>query len=225
MTLPELHALLDRLEVKLSIRGDRLHYQAPAGEMTAEIKAALAAHKEVLLANLAGRPEPTPAVAPVNRRWPPRPQEMKTWPAERWRRWSARAKEIQAGGVHWPLCEIQAYEEIKSELGGGFGLNDRDTAAPALESTSATGAAAPMEPWPPRPAELAEWPIPWRKRWGQLANQFKVEGIPFPHCEIEAFRIVKREMEQPGAADPAPPEEMRSQGMLFTTSNAPRGHS
>jgi hypothetical protein len=61
MTLPELHALLDRRGVKLSARGDRLHWQAPAGAMTAEIVAALQAEKPRLLATLAradDRPRP-----------------------------------------------------------------------------------------------------------------------------------------------------------------------
>jgi hypothetical protein len=44
MTLIELHTLLDRLGVKLSARGDRLHYKAPAGSLKPEFKAALAAH-------------------------------------------------------------------------------------------------------------------------------------------------------------------------------------
>src|SRR5262249_18668677 len=45
MTLPELHAVLDRLGVELTARGDKLHYKAKSGSLTPEIKAALAAHK------------------------------------------------------------------------------------------------------------------------------------------------------------------------------------
>ena len=42
--------------------------------------------------------------------------------------------------------------------------------------------------WPPRPIELATWPIARRKLWGELANAIEDDGMPFPKCEIEAFR-------------------------------------
>jgi site-specific DNA-methyltransferase (adenine-specific) len=50
-------------------------------------------------------------------------------------------------------------------------------------------------PWPPRPAELADWPLAWRERWGRLANDLEARGAPFPDSESEAFRCVKAEME------------------------------
>ena len=31
-------------------------------------------------------------------------------------------------------------------------------------------------PWPPRPAELASWPLAWRERWGWLANDLEARG-------------------------------------------------
>jgi TubC N-terminal docking domain len=49
MTLHELNACLERLEVKLSLR---LVVDAPAGAITPEVKAALADHKPALLARL-----------------------------------------------------------------------------------------------------------------------------------------------------------------------------
>ena len=64
MTLTELHALLERLGVELSARGERLHYKAPAGVLTPEIKAALAAHKPALLAMLAGVDDRTGPAGP-----------------------------------------------------------------------------------------------------------------------------------------------------------------
>jgi hypothetical protein len=48
--------------------------------------------------------------------------------------------------------------------------------------------------WPPRPEELADWPIPWREKWGRLANDLEDQGLKFPECEREAFRLVKAEM-------------------------------
>jgi hypothetical protein len=50
-----------------------------------------------------------------------------------------------------------------------------------------------VDPWPPRPAELAGWPIEWRERWGRLANQLEEEGVPFPESERAAFGVVKAE--------------------------------
>jgi len=49
MTLHELNACLDRLEVKLSLR---LVVDAPAGTLTSEVRDALATHKPTLLARL-----------------------------------------------------------------------------------------------------------------------------------------------------------------------------
>ena len=34
--------------------------------------------------------------------------------------------------------------------------------------------------WPPRPADLARWPIPWRERWGKLSNELEELGMKFP---------------------------------------------
>ena len=46
-----------------------------------------------------------------------------------------------------------------------------------------------VPPWE-RPAELAEWPIERRQRWGELANQLEDQGIPWPEHERRAFREV-----------------------------------
>jgi hypothetical protein len=57
-------------------------------------------------------------------------------------------------------------------------------------------------PWSPRrpPAvveEIGAWPIPWRRRWGELCNQLEDSGTPFPESERRAYREVKSEMEAP----------------------------
>jgi hypothetical protein len=49
------------------------------------------------------------------------------------------------------------------------------------------------EPWPPRPAELARWPLVWRQRWGLLANELEDQGVPWPEHERRAFALVKAE--------------------------------
>src|SRR4051794_16363278 len=48
-------------------------------------------------------------------------------------------------------------------------------------------------PWPPRPTELAGWPIPWRERWGRLANELQDQGVPWPDHERIAFDRLKAE--------------------------------
>ena len=52
--------------VQLVANGDRLHYRAPAGALTPELRAALQAHRAALLALLAKRP---PAAASRPTRW------------------------------------------------------------------------------------------------------------------------------------------------------------
>ena len=113
MTPPELHALLDRLGIVLSVRRDRLHWAAPPGAMTPEIKAALAAHKPALLRLLSGVESPAPPPPP----WPPRPLELAEWPVE-WRaRWGRRANELEDSGIPWPEHERRAFHEVKAEMG------------------------------------------------------------------------------------------------------------
>jgi hypothetical protein len=62
----------------------------------------------------------------------------------------------------------------------------------------ATGRAVAVRgptPWPPRPAELARWPLEWRQRWGLLANKLEDQGLKFPECERRAFDQIKAEKE------------------------------
>jgi hypothetical protein len=54
MTLPELRACLDRIGIKLDIEAGELTARAPAGVMTAEVKAGIREHKTALLGLLAG---------------------------------------------------------------------------------------------------------------------------------------------------------------------------
>jgi hypothetical protein len=50
-------------------------------------------------------------------------------------------------------------------------------------------------PGPPRPPELARWPIERREQWGRLANDLQDQGVPWPEHERQAFDLVKAEME------------------------------
>jgi hypothetical protein len=131
MTLTELHALLGRLGVELTARGDRLHYRAPAGVLTRELKAALGRHKPALLATLArmdDRPGPAgsrasepaspagpdgPGPPPADRGWR---QAVATWPVEWRERWGRRANELQDRGEPWNVAEWIAYSELVPDL-------------------------------------------------------------------------------------------------------------
>jgi hypothetical protein len=55
--------------------------------------------------------------------------------------------------------------------------------------------------WPPRPAELAGWPIARRERWGQLANELQDQGVHWPEDERLAFEKVKAEIGEQGVVD------------------------
>jgi hypothetical protein len=131
MTLPELHAVLDRLGVELTARGDKLHYKAKSGSLTPEIKAALAAHKRSLLALLVRADDGTdpagplaseppgpvgsagPGPPPADRVWR---QSVATWLVEWRERWGRRANELQDRGDPWYVAEWIAYNEIARDL-------------------------------------------------------------------------------------------------------------
>jgi hypothetical protein len=79
-----------------------------------------------------------------------------------------------------------------------------DTPGASMEAVETQGPAT--GPWR-RPAELADWPIPWRQRFGLRANELSDAGIPRPDDERLAFEEVLRER-QSGAEPPpiaAPP--------------------
>lgn len=61
----------------------------------------------------------------------------------------------------------------------------------------------PLQSWPPRPAELSTWPVQWRLRWGERANQLEAAGVPFPESERRAFREIQAEKAEP--IRPKPP--------------------
>jgi hypothetical protein len=67
VTLPDLQSCLVRLGVTLSARGDKLHFKAPAGALTPQIKDALAFHKAALMGLLT----PAEAAPPAPPSGPP----------------------------------------------------------------------------------------------------------------------------------------------------------
>src|SRR5690242_14759935 len=86
---------------------------------------------------------------------------------------------------------VQAGELVVDAPRGTLTSEDRAALAahkPELVALLSTGA---MPPWPPRPSELADWPLSWRERWGRRANELAEAGIPFPADERRAFIEVK----------------------------------
>jgi hypothetical protein len=69
----------------------------------------------------------------------------------------------------------------------------------ALLATLAGGADPPWSPRRPPAvvAEIGDWPLLWRQRWGELCNAFEDEGVAFPESERLAYHQVKAEMEEP----------------------------
>src|SRR5262249_13779257 len=41
--------------------------------------------------------------------------------------------------------------------------------------------------WPPRPKELAAWPIDLRQRWGERAAELQYSGLPWREAEKQAY--------------------------------------
>lgn len=52
-----------------------------------------------------------------------------------------------------------------------------------------------VTPWPPRPAELARWPVSLRQRWGERANALEATGLSWREAERRAFDEIKAEAE------------------------------
>jgi hypothetical protein len=133
MTLPELHALLDRLGIVLSVRGDRLHYQAPPGVMTPEVRTALADHKPALLA------DPPP---PPDRGWR---ACIAYWPVEWRQRWADRSEARQADGDPWDIAEWSAFVATVAEIAAAEARGERIPFADPPEGLSDADALAAME--------------------------------------------------------------------------------
>ncbi len=55
-------------------------------------------------------------VSPFEAPWPPRPEELATWP-DGWReRWGELANNLEAQGVAFPESERRAFAQIKVEM-------------------------------------------------------------------------------------------------------------
>ena len=95
----------------------------------------------------------------------------------------------------WWIAHLDATEAPDPPEPAPWKVSPSGVVEPWTEPPSGTEAPAVEVLWPPRPAELADWPIAWRERWGRLANDLGGQGTLFPDSEAQAFRQVKAEME------------------------------
>ncbi len=76
------------------------------------------------------------------------------------------------------------------------------------DDTDVVASGAPA--WPPRPVELAGWPIPWRQRWADRAEAHQVEGLGWREAEQRAWHQTKAEFD--AASGPGKPTDRTSGG-------------
>jgi hypothetical protein len=50
--------------------------------------------------------------------------------------------------------------------------------------------------WPPRPSELACWPIAWRQRWADRAEAHQAAGLGWQEAERLAYQATREEIRQ-----------------------------
>jgi hypothetical protein len=86
-------------------------------------------------------------------------------------------------------------------------------------------AAADATPWPPRPAELARWSVPWRQRWADRAAGLEDVGVGWPGSERLAFDEVQAERIALGLVEPPPaaPEALDPTPADFARACVPPG--
>jgi hypothetical protein len=121
MTADQILIEAGRLGIRLSAReGGRLGFDAPAGAMTDEMKAALVANRSEILARLKAPPA-TPGF--LVERWRPRSLPWRStvgsWPIHLRQRWGDRANALHDEGHAWHEAERIAFEEVSASLRPG----------------------------------------------------------------------------------------------------------
>ncbi len=154
--------------------------------------------------------------------WPGRAQRVR--PPGEFKDWT----EAQQAGIdlrRWWI-ERMGLEATFAPDPAAWRVSPAGVVEPCTRSPSGIEAPAASTPWPPRPDELASWPVAWRERWGHLANDLEARGTPWPQSEAEAFRQVKGEMEAGPATLTEAPQKLKPeaggetvQGTLFSRSS------
>jgi hypothetical protein len=105
-------------------------------------------------------------------------------------------------GLARPQIEVVRRDRKKEVRSHTTGIELHQWWTERLDATEAPGAPVPAPeaaistpPWPPRPKELAEWPIEKRQKWGELANRLEDEDVPWPAHEQIAFSVIAAESE------------------------------
>jgi hypothetical protein len=94
------------------------------------------------------------------------------------------------------LLTVMKSADIRMEIvEGRLRVNaPRGAVTPVIQSAFVEHKAALVgsvkPPWPPRPPELASWPIGRREAWGRLANQLEDGGLSWNEAEQRAFAQV-----------------------------------
>ncbi|WP_406699149.1 hypothetical protein V5E97_09745 [Singulisphaera sp. Ch08] len=86
-----------------------------------------------------------------------------------------------------------------------LGLLKSEAKSPAERPTSSLDATnsespqqnVPFHSWPPRPKQLASWPLKKRERWGRRANQLEDEGLGWRTAEHKAYLEVAAGRDEP----------------------------
>jgi hypothetical protein len=199
----------DRLVIKGPRRAEEVARELI--EQKAEVLALLAVPVEPLIEppveDPAKRPPPPPGlVAPRRTPWgtvaysapdspsievfgPPPP-----WPVLAAERWGLSVGDPTPGVIN----DRPDHEWMCATLDATVRIADPFAAA----ERAALRAEPPNEDLASLRAVLADWPIPWRERWGRRANELAEQGIPFPEDERRAF--VEVQAEKAGGAEPPP---------------------
>ncbi len=163
-----------RLGIRLFPKGAKLGYDAPAGAMTPEVRAALAAHKAELLALMAEEivPEPDGPGRPVPLVALPWRLDLAAWPHREWSRWR-RVSGLLLARVRGP-ADVAA-------------IHRAEMTAYTLILAHRPGLSARL----PRPVpwrdDVSTWPIPERERWAGRCDELADRGVEWRRAEALAF--------------------------------------
>jgi hypothetical protein len=106
MTAFDLVAELRSRGVELSAVGDRLRCEGPDSALTDDVLGELTAR----------RPEILELLADEGAIWPPRPDDLASWPVARREMWGIRANELEGQGLSWRDAERRAYAETAEAM-------------------------------------------------------------------------------------------------------------
>jgi hypothetical protein len=101
---------------------------------------------------------------------------------------NALLREAPRSAATWPpdwMASSKGSTDLKA--------NDPPSDVPSRDSCPEKPTETTNRPpvWPPRPTELATWPLSLRERWGVHAAELEILGTPFPESERRAYEHVR----------------------------------